>query len=478
MKNIKTYLISMLSSEGATAAALYLKAHPEVNLVISSAGKLPDKLDFLSHDKGAQIVILGLGYYERFEEMSTALRKLSSSGCTILWLNCKLDLSEIKGLKLKNLEFREDFSKEISELTADYLKKDADKSILCCLDKDQGWANLYEDAAFRVFNLRDYDVYPAFISKLAGISDLDADDKAVKAGKGFSSNHLLGRAQVMKDLKDSIADIGMDSLCSVLIHGETGTGKETVALALHRASKRKCRPFIAVNCANFTAGFLDSELFGHEKGSFTGATERRIGLMEEADTGTLFLDEIGEMPLDLQPKLLRVLDHKRFRRLGGSADLKVDVRIISATNRDLARACNEGKFRSDLYYRLSETTILTPALREHREDIPLIAHHILRSICDMRERELIQLDKNMKQKLMALDWPGNVRELHNRLIHAVIRNNWSFSAAPGKESDTGIQTLEQHSIEYIRKIYELMNKNQTHTARALDISINTLKKYL
>ena len=207
---------------------------------------------------------------------------------------------------------------------------------------------------------------------------------------------------------------------TVLLLGESGTGKEVVARALHQWSPRAEQPFVAVNCVTLTPELLASELFGHERGAFTGATAQKKGKFELADGGTLFLDEIGDLALDLQTKLLRVLQDKEFQRVGGVKDLRVDVRILAATNRDLHQAMQRGVFREDLYYRLNVVAITLPRLRDQRPDIPLLVHHFLRHYCREVNRSRFGMSQEALALLCAYHWPGNVRELQNTIERAVV----------------------------------------------------------
>jgi transcriptional regulator with GAF, ATPase, and Fis domain len=207
---------------------------------------------------------------------------------------------------------------------------------------------------------------------------------------------------------------------SVLVLGETGTGKELVARAIHQASARRDGPLVRLNCAAIPAALIESELFGHEKGAFTGATERREGRFSLADGGTIFLDEIGELSAELQAKLLRVLQEGEFEPVGGSKTRKVDVRVISATNRDLAAMRKEGRFREDLYYRLSVFPLRLPPLRERGDDVVLLADHFARKFARKLGREPILLTESCRMRLRAYDWPGNVRELANVIERALI----------------------------------------------------------
>jgi len=222
-------------------------------------------------------------------------------------------------------------------------------------------------------------------------------------------------AAVLEDVKLVAAT---DS--SVLILGETGTGKELIARAVHSSSARKDRPLIKVNCAALPGGLIESELFGHEKGAFTGASHRRLGRFELANGGTIFLDEIGDMPTDVQAKLLRVLQEHEFERVGGQQTIRVDVRVIAATNRDLEKAVEGGSFRSDLYYRLNVFPLRLPPLREHTEDIPLLVHFFARRYAAKTGRQITRISKDTMDRLVAYQWPGNVRELENVIERAVI----------------------------------------------------------
>ena len=207
---------------------------------------------------------------------------------------------------------------------------------------------------------------------------------------------------------------------TVLIRGESGTGKELIARALHDLSPRKSRTFVKLNCAAIPTGLLEGELFGHEKGAFTGAVMQKIGRFELAHQGTLFLDEVGDIPQELQPKLLRVLQEQEFERLGSTRTIKVDVRLVAATNRDLARMVADGRFRSDLYYRLNVFPIMLPPLRERREDIPRLVRHFTHRFARRMGRRIGAIPAAIMDALVSYPWPGNVRELQNVIERAVI----------------------------------------------------------
>ncbi|MEM8984142.1 MAG: nitrogen regulation protein NR(I) [Pseudomonadota bacterium] len=256
---------------------------------------------------------------------------------------------------------------------------------------------------------------------------------------------MVGQAPAMQDVFRAIGRLAKTSL-TVMITGESGTGKELVARALHENSPRHEAPFVALNMSAIPAELLESELFGHERGAFTGAETRRIGRFEQADGGTLFLDEIGDMSLDLQTRLLRVLAEGEFYRVGGQTAVKVDVRVIAATNKTLEKSVSAGEFREDLYHRLNVIRIESPPLRERREDIPRLIDHYLSSAATELETERKQLDPAAMQKLVDFDWPGNVRQLVNfcrRLTVTAPGNNIGLDDLPAELRDTAPGTVGQ-----------------------------------
>jgi formate hydrogenlyase transcriptional activator len=230
---------------------------------------------------------------------------------------------------------------------------------------------------------------------------------------------IIGQSPALTAVLDNVCRVAPTD-ASVLICGETGTGKELIARAIHSASKRKDKPLIKVNCAALPTGLVESELFGHEKGAFTGALAKRLGRFELANGGTIFLDEVGEIPLDVQAKLLRVLQERECERVGGSAPIQVDVRLIAASNRDLLKAVRENSFREDLYYRLNVFPLVLPPLRERTEDIPLLVHFFANKFMTRIGKHLQAISRQTMQRLVAYPWPGNVRELENILERAVI----------------------------------------------------------
>lgn len=299
----------------------------------------------------------------------------------------------------------------------------------------------------------------------------------------------------MQDLLNILPRIAMSD-SNVLISGESGTGKEFVATAIHNLSRRKDKNFVAINCAAFPEGLLESELFGHMKGAFTGAVYNKQGLFEIADSGTVFLDEIGEMPVNLQAKLLRVLENGAFRRVGGTNDIRVDVRIVSATNKKLADEIREGRFREDLYYRLNVIPVFLPPLRERREDIPLFVDYFLNKFSVTKRR----LTPDALRLLISLPWKGNIRELENTIERTILfsekeeiaagdiplEQTQSLSEAAGlpEMTEKGIdldRLTEGIEKRYIAAALNTANGVKTEAARLLNIPFRSfrhrLKKY-
>ena len=235
----------------------------------------------------------------------------------------------------------------------------------------------------------------------------------------YDFRNIVGKSAAMQQVFDLITQVA-PRRSTVLIQGESGTGKELVAKAIHAASGRADAPFVAINCGNIPSDLLESEIFGHVRGAYTGATSAKKGLFEVANGGTLFLDEVATISMEIQAKLLRVIQEREFRRLGGLENIKVDVRIIAATNMDLEAAVQHGTFRDDLYYRLNVIVIKLPPLRGRSEDIPHLVDHFIKKYCEENERELCTIDPSAMKVLMDYDWPGNVRELENVIERVVV----------------------------------------------------------
>jgi transcriptional regulator with PAS, ATPase and Fis domain len=303
----------------------------------------------------------------------------------------------------------------------------------------------------------------------------------------------------MKRVEETLRLIARNPDTTVLLLGESGTGKGFAAEWIHQHSPRADQPFVEVNAAGLSATFLESELFGHEKGAFTDARQMKRGLLEVADGGTCFLDEIGDLDPALQPKLLKVMESKTFRRLGGTELIKVDVRIIVATNRDLAKQVQDGKFRQDLYYRLKVMPVMIPPLRQRPEDVVALADRFLREFSKKLGREAQELTPEALQMLRAYDWPGNVRELRNVIERAVIlcetgqispaylpQEITRASGAPADALDAGLWTGEPEPLEviekrYIGRVLQFCDGNRSQAAQLLEIArstlINKIKKY-
>ena len=294
-------------------------------------------------------------------------------------------------------------------------------------------------------------------------------------------SEMMGRSDQMQRIFDMVADV-VASDSTVLLSGESGTGKGLIAQAIHEYSPRAERPFVVVNCAAYPEGLLQSELFGHEKGAFTGALKQRRGRFEQADGGTIFLDEIGDISPLTQLMLLRVLQERRFERLGGEKTLEVDVRIIAATNRDLKAAMQQGRFREDLYYRLNVIHLSLPPLRERREDIPLIASYFLRECLPRSAKKMVGFSQEAMAALTEYDWPGNARELKNAIERAVVLakgERLELHDLPGKLRAVPpvaepVQSLHQSERQLIERVLAECNWNKYQAAKRLGISRSTL----
>lgn len=306
----------------------------------------------------------------------------------------------------------------------------------------------------------------------------------------FSCEAIIGNSPKMIDVYKMVAKVAGSNV-TVLLQGESGTGKELIAKAIHNNSKRASKPYIPVNCAAIPEHLLESELFGYKRGSFTGAMIDKKGLFEETDGGTCFLDEIGDMQPSLQAKLLRVLQTHEVRQIGGSQTISVDLRIIAATNKDLAAAVKSGQFREDLYYRLQVVTITLPSLRERPEDIPLLANYFLRRSITKTGKDIYGISKEAMNILVQYDWPGNIRQLENTIERTVVlttnkiilpsdipselfQNNSGFAGAKSDE----FQTLEELKQDYIKQILKYTKGNQNMAANILGINRKSLYRIL
>jgi formate hydrogenlyase transcriptional activator len=285
--------------------------------------------------------------------------------------------------------------------------------------------------------------------------------------KGKSLNggfaNIIGARGALREILRLVRTVApTDS--TALIQGETGTGKELIARAIHEHSARRDRSFVKLNCAAIPLGLVESELFGHERGAFTGAVARKVGRFEAANQGTLFLDEIGDIPLELQPKLLRVLQDGEFERLGSTQTQRANVRLIAATNRDLAKLVSHNQFRSDLYYRLNVFPIAVPPLRDRSRDIPLLVMHFVKTYSKRMSKKIEWIPKEVMEALVGHSWPGNIRELQNFIERSVILTDGNILRPPleGLHQDAGIDplkpiTLEEAERRHIRKTLDQVN---------------------
>jgi len=377
--------------------------------------------------------------------------------------------------------------------------KETDEDILVIMVTAQGGletaVNTMRHGAYdyinKPFNL---DEMAIVIRKALETSDLRREVVQLRSEhKKLGPPKILGNSKHMKNVLEMMAKVAKSDASTVLVQGESGTGKELVAKWIHYESARAEKPFVAINCAAVPATLLESELFGHEKGAFTDAKTSKKGLFELADGGTVFLDEVGDMEVGMQAKLLRFLEDRTFRRIGGAKLIPVDVRIISATNKDLLKAIEEKVFRNDLYYRLQVIPIFLPALRERRDDILVLAHHFI----DVFTREFNKPTKgisNMAEKLLVdYDWPGNIRELKNVIERAIILGNddnlllenlpleiVAKASQPGVSLATfklppeGID-IEEVERELIKQSLEITDWNQSKAAKKLNLGIDAFR---
>jgi DNA-binding NtrC family response regulator len=346
----------------------------------------------------------------------------------------------------------------------------------------------------------DFLTKPVDLKKLAAVVEVivaeraereEARDLGGRRGDDARLPLLVGRSASMRELHD-LVEVVASSDASALITGESGTGKEVVARTIHELSERRAGPFVAVNAAAIPEGLIESELFGHERGAFTGAVRQREGCFEQANRGTLFLDELAEMPAVLQPKLLRILEEGSVRRVGGARAIPFDVRVIAATNRDPSEAVREGILREDLYYRLNVFEISVPALRERMDDLPLLAQHFIREFNSKHRTAVVGLRDSARAAMEACLWPGNVRELRNVLERAVIlaREDWidvqhlpPYIRATGSQADPMLvlplgSSAAEVEKRLILETLEHVGYNKAEAARRLKLDVKTIRNKL
>ena len=465
-----------------------------------SRRRLPELLSELATERGAQrcrrVYILGVSLTGDPAALAAAVKALRKKGVAVVWISAiempgevseavgdTLEAHVIEGSLLEAVGRA--FGVEVDRFRP-FLKEPK-----CASAEVRDSLSMIAAAQFYYRNYQDESLYATAARYLAeGVKPAAWGPEvraAVEHYERYGDRELIGKSPVMATLQDRINRVAAHEHARVLILGESGTGKETVAQQIHTKSPRCKMPFVAFNCASVTKELLEDRFFGHEKGAFTNAVEQTDGLFLQADGGTLFLDEIGEMSLEVQALLLRVLEGGRFTRLGGKEELKCDVRLITATNRDLPRLVAEGKFREDLYQRINVVQLRTPSLREHKEDIPLIANSWWRKFHGNRVLQAEQV-----AALMGYDYPGNVRELINILDRATALEESDFDLLmrEHKELNAGLagnlelksgripDRLEDATKLHVRRVFEKYGQNLTRAAEALGVIRNTVRKYL
>ncbi len=505
-------------AEYAFAAAAAMRAvggDSECNGI--SRRRLPE---FLAEEAAArtapkwkEIYLLGVSLTGDTVTLADALAKLKAKGVKVVWISAipiHDDVAEAVGDALEVFyqegslleAVGEAFNTDVSQFQA--LLANAKRVPV----QMRPYFDLIAAAEFHYRNYQDTTIYSTAIRYMANGVHPEAWEQKIKDAvrhyDRYGSRELLGKSAAIRTLQGRINRVAVHEYARVLILGESGTGKETVAQQIHTKSPRRNMPFVAFNCASISRELLEDRFFGHEKGAFTGATERTDGLFLMADGGTLFLDEIGEMSADVQALLLRVLEGGRFMRVGGREELKCDVRLVTATNRNLPALVRDGKFRADLYQRLNVVQLRTPSLREHKGDIPVIANAWWRKYHGGRV-----LNGEQIAALMDYDYPGNVRELINILDRAtaleeddftlLMREHKEMNAAlfPMQNAESRMQNgavttvatrhdppkeefpdnLEEATRLHVRRVFEKCDRNLTRAAAALDISRNTVRKY-
>lgn len=457
-----------------------------LGMVITSAKSIEHQFDLKNLNKEL----------ERKNKLEDAIMQTISEGILVLDKDGIVKFMNETGGKILKIDHKEAIGHHVTELV------DFRPVILEVLETEQGYVD-------REFFIRSHGKLLHFIKtatvlrnedgEMQGVLDTFREISRVKkmvnvmtgAQATFSFDDILGNSEVIHRSK-SIAKIASNSDSNVLIQGETGTGKEMFAQAIHKESSRADGPFVGINCAALPTKLIESELFGYVAGAFTGANkDGRPGKFELANGGTIFLDEIGEMPINMQAKLLRVLQNKKIIRIGGSEVIPVDVRIIAATNKDLAKEVKKSNFRHDLYYRLNVLKINIPPLRERKEDIKLLAKHFLNIFAGKMGIKNIHFEKNVLSKFREYDWPGNVRELENVIERLINLSNKKvittedmidFEKEQNLYNDSNKNTQKEFSIkpldikekEYIKEVLEMCDNNVSRAARLLEVSRNTI----
>lgn len=473
----------------ACAAALALRHCKQADILGMSTRRLPE---FLIEVNGYKdILILGVGLTGDPELLLNAVTKQNSKGVKIRWISALDFPKNLPNALRSKLDPFVDGAGITDAVSRCFHISYDDLAPLIPQENPPHAVRHYHlllEAAMYVYrNYQDEKAYGDAIRHIAGHDPesqwSDAEKRMIEHYKRFGNRELVGKSDVMQDLLGRINLIAPRDHARVLIFGESGTGKETVALQIHNKSPRRNEPFIAFNCASVTPSLLESRFLGHEKGAFTGANELKRGIFEQANGGTLFLDEIGELPLEAQGVLLRVLEGGRFTRIGEREEVEVDVRLLAATNRDLAAMVRDGKFREDLFHRLNVIQIRIPPLREHKEDVEKIATGY------WLKQHRRRLESSQVEALTTYDYPGNVRELFNLLERASVLDETDFSrliaehkrmienlsAKPEYEYPDELETMTRL---HVQRVYAKNANNLSKTAEALKAARNTVRKYL
>jgi DNA-binding NtrC family response regulator len=490
-------------------ASILLRENPKADLFDASGWRLLKTLNAYSKAKIEKISIVGVEGMPDSVDVQKILRKLANSGVKVEWVYCgQRDVSGLegvsKGAQASNFRFKKctwpNLGDEIANLSG-INKKDAvvARLIKWCHKEDPAkQGHTHPHAAFVMqrlmnvlrFGLKRLPAYFEAVKILAEGRDLSPEE-LVEAESFLVDGEwmLAGYSESMDDYKARLIKIGSDpGLCRVLINGESGTGKELVARYVHGASNRAKKKFVAVNCANFVPELVNSELFGHKKGSFSGAVGDRKGYFEEANGGTLFLDEIGELSLDLQARLLRVLQQHVIRKVGDDKDTMVDVRIISATNRDLLEEVRKGRFREDLYYRLAQVRVRTQSWRQMNEDDRssiIWKYWYQNTVGRNPDQELAPEDFDT---LMHAPMPGNIRQVQSLMVNHIITGqsvrDILLEEQPGTGGAvatsvlSGILKADDLLSAHCKQVLERFGGNKSKSAQAVGMSINTFNKYL
>ena len=473
----------------ACAAAAALRRFDRADICGMSTRRLPEYLAEIPPYK--DIVILGVGLSGDPDLLCKALDKLARKQTHVIWLSSLPMPENLFPDGCSNLEVvvENDWLPAVVAahygINCDDLRSISDEKTRSQTAKQ--YQLLLDAAMYAYRNYQDERSYGEAIRHLANrdpeSSWSDSDRQLVEHYKRYGDREIVGKSAAMAELREKINVIAPHIHARVMIFGESGTGKETVAQQLHNKSPLRGEPLISFNCASVNPNLLEARFFGNEKGAFTGANEMKRGLFEIADGGTLFLDEVGELPLEAQGILLRVLESGRFTRMGGTQEIETHVRLITATNRDLAAMVRDGRFREDLFYRMNVIQLRVPPLREHKSDIEQIANGY------WLKQHRRRLEPEQIEALKTYDYPGNVRELRNLLERASVLGETDFnqllidhrqmvSSLKSPRDEEVPDNLDAAIRRHIRRVYDKYEHNLTRTAQALDASRNTVRKYL